>query len=355
MNRDKTIDVLKGIGIILVVIGHSGCPNLLKDFIYSFHMPLFFIASGYFFNENYLESKKEYFKRKVHGVYLPYLKWSVIFLILHNFFYYCGILNSLYGNSEGLCSQLYSMKEIIYKFLDISLRMTNYEVFILGAYWFMRSLFVGCLVLCFGTWIVNKVVKSKKKSIAIVLIMSCFIGGVMKYFDIWIPYFPQGGYREVMAVFFLGCGYFIKQSDSYLCRSYVILASIVIFITCVIVNPTSMSFKSTFEDWMVLPFSGISGFILTYYISKQIIRYNIIRSALIYVGKNTFYVLTFHFLMFKPAALLYSYIYNLDWHVVGCHPVAMQIKDNWFWIIYSVSALFFSLLLMEILKRLKIE
>ena len=106
---------------------------------------------------------------------------------------------------------------------------------------------------------------------------------------------------------------------------------------------------------MVLPFTGISGFILTYYISKQIIRYNIIRSALIYVGKNTFYVLTFHFLMFKPAALLYSYIYNLDWHVVGCHPVAMQIKDNWFWIIYSVSALFFSLLLMEILKRLKIE
>lgn len=45
--------------------------------------------------------------------------------------------------------------------------------------------------------------------------------------------------------------------------------------------------------------------------------------------------------MFKPAALFYSYIYNLDWHVVGCHPVAMQIKDNWFWIIYSVSALFF--------------
>lgn len=64
MNRDKTIDVLKGIGIILVVIGHSGCPNLLKDFIYSFHMPLFFIASGYFFNENYLESKKKYFEKK---------------------------------------------------------------------------------------------------------------------------------------------------------------------------------------------------------------------------------------------------------------------------------------------------
>ena len=355
MNRDAAIDVLKGIGIILVVIGHSGCPQLLNCYIYSFHMPLFFIASGYFFNVNYLENKKKYFERKVKGVYLPYLKWSVIFLFLHNFLYHCGILNPLYGNNDGVCSQLYSIKEILHRLLDIFFRMTSYEDFVLGAYWFMRSLFVGCLVLCFGAWIFNKVVNCQKKSIAIVLLFFCFIGGVMTFFDIHIPYFPQGGYREVMAVFFLGCGYFLKQNDDYLCRSYVILTSLVILIICVTVHPTSMSYKATFDDWLVIPFTGISGFILTYYVSKLIIKYNIISSAFIYVGRNTFYILTFHFLMFKPAALLYSYLYDLDWHVIGSHPVAMQIKDNWFWIIYSVSTLIFSLLLMEILKRLRIE
>ena len=204
MDRDSTLDVLKGIGIILVVIGHRNCPKHLDDYIFSFHMPLFFIASGYFFNKKCLENKKQYFFKKVQGVYLPFLKWSVIFLLLHNVFYYCGILNSSYGNRDGLCSQLYTIKDILHHFLNISLRMTDYEGFILGAYWFMRSLFVGCIVLCFGSWIINRIIKSPHKSIVVVLIISCLIGGIMTFYSIQIPFFPQGGYREAMAVFFLG-------------------------------------------------------------------------------------------------------------------------------------------------------
>jgi fucose 4-O-acetylase-like acetyltransferase len=127
-------------------------------------------------------------------------------------------------------------------------------------------------------------------------------------------------------------------------------------IICVAINPTSMSSKATFCDWLAIPFTGISGFVLTYYVSKQITKCNnIFRDSLIYIGKNSFYILTFHFLMFKPAALLYAYIYNLDWHVIGCHPVPMQINNNWSWIIYSVTSLALSLILMEILKKLKIE
>lgn len=32
-------DVAKGIGIFLMVMGHSGLPNCMHDWIYSFHMP----------------------------------------------------------------------------------------------------------------------------------------------------------------------------------------------------------------------------------------------------------------------------------------------------------------------------
>jgi acyltransferase len=40
MKRDATIDAAKGIGIILVVLGHTpGLPVILKEYIYSFHMP----------------------------------------------------------------------------------------------------------------------------------------------------------------------------------------------------------------------------------------------------------------------------------------------------------------------------
>lgn len=42
-------DIVKGIGIILVVVGHF-CWNMTR-YIYLFHLPLFFFVSGYLYNE----------------------------------------------------------------------------------------------------------------------------------------------------------------------------------------------------------------------------------------------------------------------------------------------------------------
>ena len=53
-NRIPEIDILKGIAIILVVIGHTRVPG--NSFIYLFHMAVFFIASGYFYSEKSSET-----------------------------------------------------------------------------------------------------------------------------------------------------------------------------------------------------------------------------------------------------------------------------------------------------------
>ncbi|WP_367118171.1 acyltransferase family protein [uncultured Clostridium sp.] len=56
MNKIKTrlnfIDILKGIAIVLVVLGHIlyNQNNLIRIWLYSFHIPLFFIISGYLLN-----------------------------------------------------------------------------------------------------------------------------------------------------------------------------------------------------------------------------------------------------------------------------------------------------------------
>ena len=48
--RNPIFDTMKGIGILLVIIGHQdGVPVPLKHFIYAFHMPLFFILAGCFY------------------------------------------------------------------------------------------------------------------------------------------------------------------------------------------------------------------------------------------------------------------------------------------------------------------
>ena len=45
--RDLSIDILKGIGISLVLVAHS-LGGVVSRFAYSFHMPLFFIVAGLF-------------------------------------------------------------------------------------------------------------------------------------------------------------------------------------------------------------------------------------------------------------------------------------------------------------------
>lgn len=41
--RLSWLDVLKGIGIILVVMGHIYSNSIIFNWLYSFHMPLFFL------------------------------------------------------------------------------------------------------------------------------------------------------------------------------------------------------------------------------------------------------------------------------------------------------------------------
>lgn len=353
--RDNTLDIVKGLGIILVVIGHAGCPQVLCDIISSFHMPLFFIASGFFFRDLYLDEKKVFLMKKIKGIYLPYLKWSLTFLVLHNLFFYFGIINSQYGSPTGV-AHLYTLKEVVAKAFKIVFTMSSHEGFLLGAFWFMRALFLGSVLLCICSWLVYAIFKKRLgKKIAIVVIATLFfiLGGVCSYYKVHPSFFPAGFYREFMAVFFIGCGYLIKNGKEYLDRWPFALVSLIVFIVCVCIHPTALGADSSFYDWLIIPISGISGFSVIYFLSKRITSHKF-SNALIYIGQNSFYVLTFHFLMFKPAALLYSFVYDLDWHVIGCHPVAYQVKDNWFWIIYVISSLLLSLAFMQILRRIKL-
>lgn len=93
--RLKEIDIAKGIGIILTIIGHRTSGNI-QSFIYTFHMPLFFILSGFF-----LDSKKD--NNKLLSSYIMY---SFIFLFLRVFFF--EIDESLIYIILGKCIQTIS-------------------------------------------------------------------------------------------------------------------------------------------------------------------------------------------------------------------------------------------------------
>ena len=82
---NSKISALKGVGITLMVIGHSGINPSIGHWIYMFHMPLFFFLSGYLFKDKYFDDRWSFVKNKVKGYYFPFVKWVVFFVLIHNF------------------------------------------------------------------------------------------------------------------------------------------------------------------------------------------------------------------------------------------------------------------------------
>ena len=48
-SRIDWIDVFKGWGIMLIVVGHLPVPFFFREWIFSFHVPLFFFISGFLY------------------------------------------------------------------------------------------------------------------------------------------------------------------------------------------------------------------------------------------------------------------------------------------------------------------
>ena len=85
MQRNNVIDIAKGIAIILMVVGHcDDLPEVVRYFIYSFHMPLFFIFSGYFFRKR---GGMDCVKNSARGLLKPYLIVSIVGVLLATLLY----------------------------------------------------------------------------------------------------------------------------------------------------------------------------------------------------------------------------------------------------------------------------
>lgn len=80
------IDYAKAVAIFLVVLGHSfkplGGPDLeAKNFIYSFHMPVFFFLSGFLYKKSNVVLG-EYLKRNVKSLLFPYFLLNLLAAII---------------------------------------------------------------------------------------------------------------------------------------------------------------------------------------------------------------------------------------------------------------------------------
>lgn len=158
--RIAWIDYLKAIGIFLVVIGHSNPLASIRKWIYSFHMPLFFIVAGLTFNPERYNNTKEFVKHKAKTILLPYLMINLFTIPFY--LWYFKILN--YSSSASIIDII---KGII---------IANNDIIVLvnGVTWFLPTLFLSNVLM----YLIYKRFKDNKNNMLIISFILLILGYV---------------------------------------------------------------------------------------------------------------------------------------------------------------------------------
>ena len=121
------LDMAKGVGIFLVVLGHiEYIEETTLRWIFSFHMPLFFVIGGFLSYKKREDSKNlpDSLKSKARGILIPYVSFSLILLTMNTL---SCLLDPKFLSGEALARQ----------YLDTA---TGYGVHIL---WFLPAYFIA--------------------------------------------------------------------------------------------------------------------------------------------------------------------------------------------------------------------
>ena len=350
MKRETIISICKGIAIILMVIAHAEAPGWLCKFIFEFHMPLFFITAGYFFSLKYLNDEATFVKKRIKGLYWPFVKWAVFFLIIHNWMFDLGVLNETFGNDAGGVTHPYNWHQMQQNLWNIFTAMGGYDQFLCGAFWFFRGLFVASILYL----IIYKVLDSSLKFARWKAAIPYLVCLIMLLLCTWktseglkVITLVQGGYRDMMGCFFFGCGFIFKkfvddyrqamahQSVAILCN---IVFAVIVFLFSKYLT-ANMNWRSTFVQFLSLPLPALLGFLMTYNISCWLDRHeNILKRFLVYTGDHTLYIFIFHIVSYKVVSLIKIWYYGLDPKQIGCHMVIHEhSQEDQFWILYTIA------------------
>lgn len=167
--RDKSVDIMRGILITSMLIGHCPISNTLRDIIYSCHMTAFVFLSGYFFRETLPLNKQV--KRMAKGLLLPYL-------------IFCGakiIVTSLSsgGMNRNLLIQL--LKNCIWG-ISFSDKLFT-DIGSIGPVWFLLLLFLVRLIYS----VISSLCRNDTTRAGIVAAIS-LVGVCLGEAGLWLPW-----------------------------------------------------------------------------------------------------------------------------------------------------------------------
>lgn len=340
--RETKFSILKAIAIICVVLSHAGISGWLFNFVFIFHVPIFFICAGYFFNTKYLTDERTYIVHRFKGLYLPFVRWSLFFLLIHNVLFPLGILSETYGNAGGGVTHPYTWQQFSQHAWSIVSNMSGYDQFLCGAFWFFRALLLASIGFLLMFKLLNRSAQLRdyKHTAWGVLFITLLLITWKTTTHLNLTGVAQGGYRELMGMAFMTAGFLLKQyevCDKLNWKTALTSGTILLLASCFF--PSSMVWNPNFTQFISLPLPAIAAFVMFTYISAWIDRHpGLIKRTFAYIGEHTLYIFAFHLVAFKVVSALKVWFYDLPWEAVGGHPVVITPANNWIWVILYLAA-----------------
>ena len=275
--RYDYIDIMKGIGIVLVVLGHRRIPKNLHRFIYAFHMPLFFFISGYLFNQKLNIKFIDFFKKKFKIFIIPYFYFSIISIIVQFFLIRINIFNPI------------NIKELIKGLFIIEGRpLWNVPL------WFLVCLFFVQIIYFFIDKLSNKI--PKYISVISITILGYFF--VTK--NLFTPFKISTAFTVII---FFYAGNLFKNIENKLNIHINKINTYVISILLILLTYYLSVYKNYYVDidllyygnYIMFLINAFVGIILTYLISKQLINICILK----FIGKNSLIIMSTHYIIFQ--------------------------------------------------------
>ena len=360
--RTPSFTILKAIAIILVVIAHSAAPAYLSNFAYMVGVPAFFVLSGYFFKLDNLDNTSDFLIRRTKTLYLPFIKWGVFFLILHNLFFEVGFLSESYGNAQGGVTHPYNWTQAAQHLWSMVFNMSGYDPFMAGAFWFFRALFLANIAFIFLFKATRRLGKLKTSTLQVVsvIILAFLLALWQASMGLHITGVAQGGYRELMGIVLLGIGFLLRRADetpdSSIWHNPIVMlaASSVVLMILTFVYPISMAAKpGSVLSVPILTVAGTAAFIWLRGLSEFILQLpEKYTQWLQFTGENSLYIFVFHLLAFKVASMIKVGVYQLDWAMVGGHPVVQHELGDGFWLLYIFVGVILPILPVWIWKKI---
>jgi polysaccharide biosynthesis protein PslL len=287
--RIAYLDVAKGIGILLVILGHNYVKSSLPDLgkiIFSFHMPFFFLLSGMLFKSDY--PLWVLFKRRFWTLIRPY--FVAIILLYSVYFFYTDIrwmallrrvVRSFYASGNYIeWAQLWFLPHLFLLNLFAG-------VLFLLFYGRIRRLWLRLLFLAGMLWAGVAFLPVYYLKEVTVAGQTILLDGLPGSSDLLL----------ITGTYFL-LGYELRQrvSERFLASFWTLGISGLVLISLNIVFPYEMDlFFRTYDSFIVNTLEALAGSLFVLSLSSRIaLKENWLFAALKYFGQITIVLLIFH-------------------------------------------------------------